>query len=108
MLHCTAHCLPQLHIKEPTWRGTRERNSKDLVENVQKLSSEKVLPDNGGAKRHSSEQGEGQAVQASCSTASTIPVQDTLASVDGLPSIWPGLELDPLGTRTKDEMSDFN
>lgn len=81
--------------------------SEDLVANVRRVSSGKVLPDDWGAKRHP-EHGEGQAVQPSCSTASIIPIQDLLASVDGLPSIWPGLELGSLGTRTKDEMFDFN
>lgn len=82
--------------------------SEELVANVRRVSSEKVLPYNWGAKRHSTEHGEGQAVQPRCSTASITPIQDPLASVDGLPSIWPGLESGPLGTRTKDEVSDFN
>lgn len=82
--------------------------SKDLVENVKRLSSGKLLHNNWGAKGQSSECGEGQTVQPYCSTASIFPIQDPLAPVDGLPSIWPGLELGPLGTRTKGKVSDFN
>lgn len=54
------------------------------------------------------EHGERQAVQPSFSTDFIFPIQDLLASVDGLQRSWPGLELGPLGAKTKGQVSDFN
>ena len=111
LLHYTACSLLLLHIKAAVWTGTRGRNVRNQWQMLAKLSSGNVLPDNSskwGAKKHNAEHGERQAVQPSCSTAFIVPIQDPLASVDGLPLTWPGLELGPLGTKTKDLASDFN
>lgn len=111
LLHYTACCLLLLHIRAAAWRGTRKGNVRNRWQMLARLSSGNVLPDNSsnwGTEKHNTEHGERQAVQPSCSTAFVVPIQDPLASVDGLPSTWPGLQLGPLGTKTKDQASDFN
>lgn len=111
LLHYTAHCLLLLHIKAAAWRGTRGTNVRNWWQVLARLSSGNVLHNsssNWGAERHNAEHEERQAVQPSRSTAFGVPIEDPLASVDGLPSTWPGLELGPLGTETKDQASDFN
>lgn len=76
-----------------------------------RLRSVNVLPhnrSNWGHKMRNVEHRERHTVQSSRSTAFVIQIKDSVALVDGLPSTWPGLELGPLGTETKDQASDLN
>lgn len=98
LLRYTARCLLLLHVKAAAWRGTRGRNVRNQWQMLARLSSGNVLyshSSNWGAQRH-------KAVQPSHSAAFVDPIEDLMASVDGLPSTWLGLELGPLGTKTKD------
>ncbi|PKU44763.1 hypothetical protein llap_4941 [Limosa lapponica baueri] len=111
LLHYMARCLFLLDIKAAAWRGTRERNVRNLWQVLARFSSGNIPPDNGSnrrAKRHNPKHEERQAVQPSRSTAFIVPIKDPLALVDGLPPIWLGFELGPLGAETKDQVSNFN